>query len=174
AFAAWHAENHELINERTYAADWSGAWPRGLRRNRKWWYTHDRLRSAYESMNKALRRGHLFTDLDKDLNGLGINATTNMIEGAVNSGIRAMIFYHRGMPIEHRRRACEWFCWTHADEGNRPALRTLLRPEHYTPETKKKAQHMVDEAPIGPELYGTGPSAEDGQFIRSGWMRNIY
>lgn len=174
AFAAWHAENHELINERTYAADWSGAWPRGLRRNRKWWYTHDRLRSAYESMNKALRRGHLFTYLDKDLNGLGINATTNMIEGAVNSGIRAMIFYHRGMPIEHRRRACEWFCWTHADEGNRPALRTLLRPEHYTPEAKKKAQHMVDEAPIGPELYGTGPSAEDGQFIRSGWMRNIY
>ncbi|MGP5391955.1 IS256-like element ISAar5 family transposase, partial [Glutamicibacter arilaitensis] len=127
-----------------------------------------------ESMNKALRRGHLFTYLDKDLNGLGINATTNMIEGAVNSGIRAMIFYHRGMPIEHRRRACEWFCWTHADEGNRPALRTLLRPEHYTPEAKKKAQHMVDEAPIGPELYGTGPSAEDGQFIRSGWMRNIY
>ncbi|MGP5600782.1 IS256-like element ISAar5 family transposase, partial [Glutamicibacter arilaitensis] len=39
---------------------------------------------------------------------------------------------------------------------------------------KKKAQHMVDEAPIGPELYGTGASTEDGQFIRSGWMRNIY
>lgn len=81
--------------------------PQGIRSTRTWWYTHHRLRKAYENMQTALRRGHLFTYLNEDLHGLGISSTTTMIEGAVNSGIRAMIFYHRGMPIEHRRRACE-------------------------------------------------------------------
>lgn len=34
-------------------------------------------------MNKALKSGHLFTFVDEKLKGLGIHATTNMIEGAV-------------------------------------------------------------------------------------------
>ena len=174
AFAAWHAENQELLNERTYASEWVGVRPKGIRSSRKWWYTHDRLRSAYQCMNKALQRGHLFTFLDEQLKGLGINATTNMIEGAVNSGIRTMIFYHRGMPIEHRRRACEWFCWTHTAAENRPALGELLRPEHYAPEARKTGVDLVDDGPIGPELYGTGASAEDGQYVRRGWMKNSY
>lgn len=174
AFAAWHAENQDLINEKTYAADWPGARPQGVHGTRKWWYTHERLRSAYESMRNPMQRGHLFTYLNEDLKGLGINATTNMIEGAVNSGIRAMIFHHRGMPVEHRRRACEWFCWTHTDEANRPALGELLRPEHFSPVAKKAAEQVSDDEPIGPELYGTGASTEDGQFIRRGWIRNSY
>lgn len=125
-------------------------------------------------MNRALQRGHLFTYLDQDLEGLGISATTNMIEGAVNSWIRAMIFHHRGMPIEHRRRVCEWFCWTHTEEESRPALGDFLRPEHYAAEAKKIAPQVIDEDPIGPDLYGTGTSIEDGQFVRRGWIRNSY
>ncbi len=27
AFAAWHTENRQLINERTYASDWNGSLP---------------------------------------------------------------------------------------------------------------------------------------------------
>lgn len=107
AFAAWHAEHQDLLNERTYAGDWAGLQPQGLQRARTWWYTHELLRKAYESMNRALRRGHLFTYLDHDFERLEISVTTNMIEGAINSGIRAMIRNHRGMPIEYQRRACE-------------------------------------------------------------------
>ncbi|MGH3654583.1 hypothetical protein [Glutamicibacter sp.] len=36
-----------------------------------------------------------------------------------------MILNHRGMPIEHRRRACEWFCWSHAQKSKRPTLPAL-------------------------------------------------
>ncbi|TLK48496.1 IS256 family transposase, partial [Glutamicibacter sp. V16R2B1] len=56
----------------------------------------------------------------------------------------------------------------------RPALGELLRPEHFSPEAKKAAEQVSDDEPIGPELYGTGASTEDGQFIRRGWIRNSY
>ena len=168
AFAAWHTENQDLINERTYASEWNTAWPKGVRRTRSWWYTHERLRKAYENMNKALRRGHLFTYLDEDLNGLGINATTNMIEGAVNSGIRAMIFHHRGMPIEHRRRACEWFCWTHTEAAARPKLPALIKAAAKREQEIAAAKNAVEER-VGPELYGTAAIAEEGLYSRAGW-----
>ncbi|MGP9652490.1 IS1249 family transposase [Glutamicibacter sp. AOP38-B1-38] len=168
AFAAWHAQHQDLINERTYAAQWNGALPQGIRSTRTWWYTHDRLRKAYENMQTALRRGHLFTYLNEDLNGLGISSTTNMIEGAVNSGIRAMIFYHRGMPIEHRRRACEWFCWTHTDKSARPKFPALIKAAIVRAERIATAK-VAEEKQIGPELYGTAAVAEEGLYARAGW-----
>lgn len=169
AFAAWHTEHQDLLAERTYARDWAGPRPKGLRKTRTWWYTHDKLRKAYESMNRALRRGHLFTYLDHDLEGLGINATTNMIEGAINSGIREMIRNHRGMPIEHRRRACEWFCWTHADKSSRPTLPALIKANKAYEQEQAEAKQKAAEDPVGPELYGTTATAEEGLYSRAGW-----
>lgn len=119
-------------------------------------------------MSQVLKRGHLFTYLKPEHTGLGIIATTNMIEGAINSGIREMIRLHRGMPIEHRRRACEWFCWTHTDEAERAKLPFLIK------ESKKllkelEAKKAPVEGPVGPELYGTASVAEEGLYARSGW-----
>lgn len=168
AFAAWHTEHQDLINERTYAQDWKGALPKGMKKPRTWWYTHDRLRKAYECMRKALKRGHLFAYLDEDLKGLGISPTTNMIEGAINSGIRAMIFYHRGMPIEHRRRACEWFCWTHSEEEPRPTLPVLIKATEAFMQKLAAKKAPVEER-VGPELYGTAAVAEEGLYARAGW-----
>ncbi|UTM48361.1 IS1249 family transposase [Glutamicibacter mysorens] len=169
AFVAWHAEYQDLLNERTYAGDGAGPRPKGLRKTRTWWYTHDRLRKAYESMNRALRRGHLFTYLDHDLEGLGICATTNMIEGAINSGIREMIRNHRGMPIEHRRRACEWFCWTHAGKSSRPTLPALIKANKAYEQEQAEAKQNAAEEPVGPELFGTAAVAEEGLYSRAGW-----
>lgn len=169
AFAAWHTEHQDLLAERTYARDWAGPRPKGLPKTRTWWYTHDKLRKAYESMNRALRRGHLFTYLDHDLEGLGINATTNMIEGAINSGIREMIRNHRGMPIEHRRRACEWFCWTHADKSSRPTLPALIKANKAYEQEQAEVKQKAAEDPVGPELYGTTATAEEGLYSRAGW-----
>ncbi|WP_082123928.1 IS1249 family transposase [Arthrobacter sp. YC-RL1] len=168
-FAAWHTEFQHYLNEKTYAKDFTGTRPKGIRSTRVWWYTHDRLRKAYSSMNTALKRGHLFTYLREDLHALGINATTNMIEGAINSGIRTMIFHHRGMPTEHRRAAVEWFCWQHTAKDSRTSLGALIRPEHYTPRARKQAAEDLVEEQIGPELYGTGTTAEEGLYARIGW-----
>jgi len=66
-----------------------------------------------------------------------------------------MIFHHRGMPTEHRRRAVEWFCCSHADPVTRPALGELPEPEHYTPQARRPAQAEEDTTPVGPALYGT-------------------
>lgn len=168
AFASWQAENQYLLDEKTYAKDWGGPLPSGIKATRKWWYTHERLRSAYNSMAKPLKRGHLFTYLEDELTGLGISATTNMIEGAINSGIRDMIRHHRGMPIEHRRRACEWFCWSHTDEQGRAKLPLLIKESRKLLKELEVKNAPVEEL-IGPELYGTQTIAEEGLYARSGW-----
>lgn len=164
----WQSKNQYLLDERTYAKDWTGPWPKGVNRTRKSWPTHERLIKAYNAMSSVLKRGHLFTYLKPQLASLGINATTNMIEGAINSGIRAMIRHHRGMPLEHRRRACEWFCWTHADEQSRAKLPLLIKESE-----KLVKQHEARQKPaedrIGPELYGRAAVAEEGLFSRAGW-----
>lgn len=164
----WHTEYKDYINEKTYATDWVGERPAGIKSNRTWWYTHTRVRSAYETLRIVIRREHLFTYLDPDLEKAGINATTNMIEGAINSGIRRTLRDHRGMPTEHRRTAAEWFCWTHAEPAGRPSLGSLVRPEHYAPQARAEVVQEVEEQ-IGPELYGTAAIAEEGLYARQGW-----
>ena len=114
-----------------------------------------------------LSLSHLFTYLDPDFEKAGINATTNMSEGALNSGIRRTLRDHRGMPTEHRRTAAEWFCWTHAESLGRPSLGSLVRPEHYAPQVRAEAVQEVEEQ-IGPELYGTAAIAEEGLYARQG------
>ncbi|WP_438286497.1 IS1249 family transposase [Glutamicibacter mishrai] len=168
ALANWQAQYQYLLDERTYAKDWTGPWPRGISRSRKSWPTHERLIKAYNAMSKVLKRGHLFTFLKSELTGLGISATTNMIEGAINSGIREMTRLHRGMPIEHRRRACEWFCWSHADENDRAKLPLLIKESRKVLKELEAKKAPAEEL-VGPELYGTASVAEEGLYARSGW-----
>ncbi|GAA1412125.1 hypothetical protein AUR04nite_11340 [Glutamicibacter uratoxydans] len=167
-FTAWHTQYQHLLKERTYARDHTGLRPRGITSSRVWWYTHERLRKAYNAMNRPLLKGHLFAFLESEFEGLKINSTTNMIEGGINSGIRDMLRLHRGMPVEHRRRAVEWFCWTRADPASRPGLEQFITPELYAP--AKHAEDLVDEAEDlgGPQLYGTEATAEEGLWARAG------
>lgn len=80
-------------------------------------------------LNTAGRQGHLFTFLEPGLLGIVVNTTTTTIEGAINSGIWAVIFHHHGILTDHRRRAVKWFCWGHADQAAPPALGELPEPE---------------------------------------------
>jgi len=117
-------------------------------------------------MNSVLKRGHLFTYLKPELIGLGVSTTTNMIEGAINSGIREMIRLHRGMPIEHRRCACEWFCWTHADSLERPKLPLVIKESELLLKEREAARKPAPDL-VGPEVYGTASIAEEGLYARA-------
>lgn len=134
-FNDWYDLFKEFINERRYAQNHMGPLPAGIGAHHVWWYAHKPVRSAYHSLRRVLQREHLFTFLSPQLTGLGVSATTNMIERAINSGIRATLFHHRGMTTEHQRRAVEWFCWAHADQASRPSLSALIVAEHYQPVT---------------------------------------
>ena len=63
--------------------------------NQTWWYTHYRLRRAYQLMARCVRQEVLFTYLHPDLAGLQIASTTNRIEGGINAGIRHLLRNHR-------------------------------------------------------------------------------
>ena len=158
----WHTEHGELIKARTLARDYRGTRPVGLRPGQSWWYTHDRLRKAYRLMERLHQRGQLFTYLAPELEELGIESTTNRIEGGVNTQLRALLRNHRGMPPAHAVRAVEW--WLHAHAQDPAAPHPLIRREHLVP-----GPVAVVEERVGPELLGTGLVAEEGLWSRAGW-----
>lgn len=164
-FNNWHSVYGPLTRQRTYRNQLgaTGIVPERVRAGQRWWYTHDRLRSAYRLLAKLARNEHLFVYLKPELEGLKIASTTNQIEGGINASLRELLRRHRGMPPEHQRRAIEWWLTTHAIAAPQPA--SLIRPEHHSPKPKPKPA----EEPIGPALYDTGLSAEEGLWTRKGW-----
>lgn len=160
----WHTEYGALIKERTYASGRHGQRPRGVRTGQAWWYTHDRLRKAYRLMERLAKQDHLFTYLAPEFDELGIESTTNRIEGGVNTQLRALLRDHRGMQPAHAIRAVEWWLYSHSQ--NPPSPHTLIRPEHHTPEP---ATTKIIEEQDGPELLGTGLSETEGLWVRKGW-----
>lgn len=83
---------------------------------RKWWYTHGRLRSAYYQLTKLLQANQLFTYLDASLTTEPIPRTTNHVEGGINSQLRTKLKLHRGMNEEHQRRLVEWYLYSRAKD----------------------------------------------------------
>lgn len=141
--AWWHAHG-PLTRERTYAS------------NGQWWYTHDRLRKAWNLLHRLTRDEHLFTYLEYDT-----DRTTSALEGGINNSIRAVLSTHRGMSEPHMKRAAEWFLTLHElplehalDFANQPAPPTEPAP--------------VAEEPLGPAFYDTGLDASEGLWLRTG------
>lgn len=163
ALNAWHEANKAVLNERTYSG--TGPAPTHVKAGQAWWYTHYRLRSAYNLLARCARQDVLFTYLAPEFDGLGISSTTNRIEGGTNAGIRSVLRHHRGLPVEHRRRTVEWFLYQNS-ENPLPAHR-LIQATHYT--TPEPAQATPDDEPVGPELIGAAATAEEGLWARSGW-----
>jgi len=166
--ANWHTQYKDLINERTYAKDFTGPRPHSISSTRTWWYTHMRLRSAYHALNSPWTQGHLFAFLDPHLDAHTISSTTNLIEGGVNAAIRTTLRQHRGMTIDHRRRAVEWVCWDKADPHTRPSLTQLAReqPQPQEPGTPQKPKPINDDGPVE---YDKNFSWEDGNGLQQGW-----
>lgn len=119
-------------------------------------YTHDRLRKAWGILHRAAEAGHMFTFLDH-----GNPRTTSPLEGGINAQIRHLLRHHRGMTIEHRRRAVEWFL----------LLREVpLERAHQHTQIPVRQPRPTIEEPVGPEFYGTGLDPAEGLWHRSGWI----
>jgi hypothetical protein len=162
--AQWHAGYGALIKKRTYRGAGVAA-PSWVKPGQKWWFTHKRLRSAYFLLEKLVKNGTLFTYVEQAHRELGIEPTTNRLEGGTNTGIRGVLRHHRGMSEEHMKRAVEWFLYTRS-ETPQPSWK-LIRPEHHSPAQRKKRAPVEEQ--IGPEELGTSLSSDEGLWLRSGW-----
>ena len=101
-FLDWISEYKEFLSQMTYDE------------NGNYRPTHERLLKAERSLLKLIKQNTLFTYLDEELAELGIPSTNNMIEGGVNSQLRAMLREHRGMSVERRLKAVFWWCYMHS------------------------------------------------------------
>lgn len=112
----WHEHYESFIRERTSR-------PNPKPRQRKWWYTHGRLRSAYYQLNKLVQDNQLFTYLDEDLmkqTNQPIPRTTNYVEGGINSQIRTLLKHHRGMQQTHQQRLVDWYLYSRTKDQKPP------------------------------------------------------
>lgn len=125
----------------------------------RWWYTHDRLRKAWNLLARLTRNGTLFRYID-----YGNVRTTSALEGGINNGIRRVLNLHRGMSEEHMKRAAEW--WLTLQETPISEAHKFMTT---TAQQSETAQTERVEEPDGPELYGTTLTAEEGLWLRSGW-----
>jgi len=105
----WYRKHHKFINERTIKYN-----PK--RGERRWRYTHERLRSAYRQLNKI-------TD-NLLQSSYRINPelphTTNHIEGGINSQIRTKLKSHRGMNQTHQMRLVDWYLYSRVEAQKPP------------------------------------------------------
>ena len=111
--AAWEQRQGSFIRERTYNPDPKPG-------QRKWRYTHERVRSAYRQLAKLLRDDQLFIYLDETVTTVPIPRTTNYVEGGINSQLRTKLKLHRGMSEDHQRRLVEWYLYGRTEAPKPP------------------------------------------------------
>lgn len=121
----WHTVYGCLTRERSYAKLRlkNGVWD-SLPRKR-WWYTHDRHRKAYNVLADIQRNGHLFTYLTT-----GEPKSTSHSECGINAMIKHTLRLHRGLTIDHQKRVAEWVLIERAE---------MLNTEHKFPVTNPEA-----------------------------------
>lgn len=86
---------------------------------RKWRYTHERLRSAYRQLAKLVKDDQLFAYLDEQLlqqTKQLVPRTTNHVEGGINSQLRTKLKLHRGMSEAHQRRLVDWYLYSRTED----------------------------------------------------------
>lgn len=119
---AWNAQYKDFLAEKTKLA------------NGQYVDTHQRLIKAKNSLNTLARQGTLFTFLEPDLivDDDPIPAMSNLIEGKINSQLRAMLRQHRGMCLDHQIKAVCWWCYLHTENPKSPArlLENAVTDEH--------------------------------------------
>lgn len=165
----WEMRWDGFLKQKTYARP-DITRPTNIPKDRAWWYTHQALRKTRGLFRHLLRTSSLFTWLDPELIAQcpdtdPLPKTTSSLEGGPNSGVKGLLRVHRGLPVEHARRAVEWKLNSLTTQPRDPW--SLVRPEHHGPPKKPLAADDHDE-PIGPTL-GTGFTWEDGNGIQHGW-----
>ena len=109
----WHRKHRKFISERTVKYNPKCG-------ERRWRYTHERLRSAYRQLYK------IADDLLRSSYRISpeLPSTTNHIEGGINSQIRTKLKLHRGMPQTHQMRLVDWYLFSRT-EGQKPTRKCL-------------------------------------------------
>ena len=105
----WYRKHAAYITARTVNPD-----PQP--RQRSWRYTHERTRSAYRQLSR----------LSNDLLRCSYRphpdlcATTNHVEGGINSQLRTKLKLHRGMPPAHQMRLVDWYLYSRTEDPKPP------------------------------------------------------
>lgn len=163
--AQFHSQYNDWLSERTYAVeDPVEARRRGKTRSTHWWYTHTRDRRVYTRLERLSEQGTLFT-FPTVTPGEVLHATTNIAES-----LNAVCYHHRGLSQTPLLAAIDWVLyyqwiaprpthqiytrWTHTGRPHRRNIPTKQQP---------------DDPRIGPALYDTGLSADEGLRSRKGW-----
>lgn len=170
-YASWEARWAQFLAERTYARPGIER-PGWVKPHQRWWYTHLRSRRVRGLYRQLISDESLFTWLEPDyLDSQGIPVvarTTSALEGGPNRAVKDLLRAHRGMPEAHARRAVDWLLNSLTEDPHDPwdpargHLQRLTAPQ---------PPPQIEE-PIGPALYDTGTTAEEGLWARSGWVRN--
>lgn len=112
--------------------------------------THERLRRARSSLSSLVSAGTLFTYLDPALAKAGpLPSTNNMIEGGVNSQLRAVLRNHRGLTSARRVKAVFWWCLAHSGDAR-------------TARGKPAAMPTDADIDFLFSVYSASPSRDDG------------
>ena len=105
AYSAWCSRWEGFLAERTLDEE-SG--------RMRW--THERLVTARNSLNRLVSKNLLFTFLDPELTCDGpIPSMNNKIEGGINAQLRRMLRDHRGLSLMRRAKAIFWWCYVHTE-----------------------------------------------------------
>lgn len=167
AYASWEARWTDFLKQRTYAKNTIER-PAWAKANQTWWWTHITLRRVQGLYRNLIRDKALFTYLDPAyLEGEDrtVERTTSRIEGAINAAIKNLLRHHRGLPEAHARTAIDWLLNSFTEHPHDP---WKLTQQHLHARPQSRHPAPVDE-PIGPAVYDTGLTAEEGLWTRKGW-----
>jgi hypothetical protein len=103
----WHRKHGGYIAEQTVTSN-PGA------RQRRWRYTHARLRSAYRQLHTI--QADLLRSSYRPNSSLP--RTTNHVEGGINSQLRAKLKQHRGMTHEHQMKLVEQYLYSRTEAAS--------------------------------------------------------
>lgn len=114
---AWEQQHSTFIQQRTYSTTRQP-------HTRRWQYTHRGVRSAFTQLKKLVSNDQLFVYLDDTLTADPIPRTTNYVEGGINSPLRTLLKYHRGLNQLHQQRLVEWYLYSRMT-GQKPTRNCL-------------------------------------------------
>ena len=140
----WGAQLHEFasvyrtwLDEKTLVKD-----PQTGRWTHTW--THASVRKAYNSLNHLWRNDLLFVYLnppDGVLDTHRIKATTNSLEGGINSQLKLLARTHRGRRGEHQRRMLEWWLYLKTELPDDPV--EIARQSNWGQDQLAKVQTLT-------------------------------
>ena len=163
-FNQWHSMHEITLKQRTYAKDRTAFRPSYIPPTQSWWYTHIGLRRGDRLLRELIEKEHLFSWLHYAVDEEELPRTTSPLEGAVNAGIKSQLRAHRGLKPEHAQRIIDWYLYQFVEDPQDPW--SFVRPEHWQ---QNSVRPQAVEDVVGPPLYDTHFSWQDGNGVQKGW-----